>query len=405
MAVIKLTPEFIASRLHCPPGHRKFEFVDDQRTGLYVEVRDTSPGQGAYRVRYKNAQGKTCHEPLGTTLDITLTEARKRASTFRAGLHHGADPRGEKHARLAMPTLGEFFDASYVPYVKPRKRTWKGDQLLFDKRIRPVFGNRRLTEINRQEVQTFHANLLNENIAQATADHYVKLIRQILNRAVEWSVIEANPIARIKLFNPDNRLERYLDAAQLASLVSVLKTDRNRSICNIALLLLSTGARLNEALSAKWVHIDRQSRVWRIPATTSKSKRVRSVPLNDAALDVLAQLDTEGKSDYLFVSSRRDKNGQKTQRLSYPHKVWSRIRAKAGLPNLRIHDLRHAYASFLVNSGRTLFEVQKILGHSSPSVTERYSHLSSKALMEAANSAAVAIGVAMKATEPRGEAV
>lgn len=78
------------------------------------------------------------------------------------------------------------------------------------------------------------------------------------------------------------------------------------------------------------------------------------------------------------------------------NKVWERIRAEAGLPHVRIHDLRHSYASFLVNSGRTLFEVQQILGHSQPQVTQRYSHLSTKTLQDAANTASVIIDSASR---------
>jgi integrase len=129
--------------------------------------------------------------------------------------------------------------------------------------------------------------------------------------------------------------------------------------------------------------------VWRIPALNSKSMRVRSAPLNDSALDVLKQLDTEGKFEYLFINRRTGAP------YTTVHKVWRRLRGKAGLPHLRIHDLRHQYASFLVNSGRTLFEVQQILGHSDPKVTQRYSHLSSKSLQDAANTAAVIISGAM----------
>lgn len=234
-------------------------------------------------------------------------------------------------------------------------------------------------------MQKFHAELLDTGIAQATADHYVKLIRQMLNKAVEWEVIEVNPIARIKLFNPDNRQENYLAPSELESLLTVLRTDANRPVCNVAFFLLSTGARLNEALSATWEHIDKTNRVWRIPATTSKSKRIRSVPLNDSAMELLGQLGSEGGSGYLFISDRTG------ERLSWINRVWARLRKEAGLPNLRLHDLRHQYASFLVNSGRTLYEVQKILGHSSHSVTERYAHLSTASLADAANSASAVL--------------
>jgi integrase len=200
-------------------------------------------------------------------------------------------------------------------------------------------------------------------------------------------MLEKNPAAGIKLFNADNKVEHYLEAQELERLLSVLRngSKRNFMVRMVALFLLSTGARLNEALGAKWKDIDRKNRVWRIPASTSKSKKVRSIPLNDTAIEVLDRLDTEGKHEWLFVN---DKIGE---RLKYVHRVWNRIREKAGLPHLRIHDLRHQYASFLVNSGRSLYEVQQILGHKDPTVTQRYAHLSSRSLQDAANSASDAI--------------
>jgi integrase len=190
---------------------------------------------------------------------------------------------------------------------------------------------------------------------------------------ITWSVksvnlIEKNSAARIPLFNVDNKFEHYLDDNQLEKLLTVLRTGQNCPVCLIAMFLLSTGARLNEALQATLSQIDKQNRVWRIPASNSKSKRVRSVPLNDSAIEILNQLDTEGTFDYRFI------NRQTGEPYTTIHKVWGRLRRKAGLPHLRIHDLRHQYASFLVNSGRTLYEVQQILGHSDPKVTQRYSH-------------------------------
>lgn len=116
-----------------------------------------------------------------------------------------------------------------------------------------------------------------------------------------------------------------------------------------------------------------------------KAKKVRSVPLNDAAVEVLDNLDTEEEFAYLFINKGTSKP------YTTIHKVWDRLRNEAGLSHLRIHDLRHQFASLLVNSGRTLYEVQHILGHSDPQVTQRYAHLSTKALQEAADSASVAI--------------
>jgi integrase len=114
--------------------------------------------------------------------------------------------------------------------------------------------------------------------------------------------------------------------------------------------------------------------------------------LNASAIEVLDRLDTEDKHEWLFVNARTGRP------LTTIHKVWERLREKSGLPLVRNHDLRHQYASFLVNSGRSLYEVQQILGHSDPSVTTRYAHLSKKSLQDAADSASDAINDAMKKT-------
>ena len=272
-----------------------------------------------------------------------------------------------------------------MPYTIPRKRSWKRDAELYRLRISDRLGSKRLNEITRLQVQTLQADVRASGLSAATADHHVKLIRQALNRAVEWEMLEKNPAAGVKLFNVDNKVEHYLEDEKLECLMTVLRTHPNRPVCRIAMFLLCTGCRLNEALKATWDQIDRDQRVWKIPATNSKSKRIRSVPLNDVALGVLAELDTKEAFDHLFINKRTG------EPYSTIMKVWSRIRNQAGVPFMRIHDLRHQFASFLVNSGRTLFEVQQILGHSDPSVTQRYAHLSSRSLQAAADAASIAI--------------
>lgn len=183
------------------------------------------------------------------------------------------------------------------------------------------------------------------------------------------------------MFAEDNQIERYMGDAELQRLLEVLRTDKRQGVCRIALFLLSTGARLNEALSAKWEHVDVEKRIWRVPATNSKSKRMRAIPLNDAAMAEINALNTKGEYEHLFINKRT--------KLPYVNiaKVWEDLRKKAGLPKLRLHDLRHQFASFLVNDGQSLYTVQQILGHSDPSVTQRYAHLSVTALQNAANSA------------------
>jgi integrase len=380
-----LTQELITNGLQCPDHKKRIELCDTELPGLYIEVRASKQGEGTYYLRYKNNQSKTQHQKIGRTTDTTLAEARKRGRTLKAEIQLGADPRGEVKAARAVITFGEFFDDHYLPYVKPRKRSWQRDEELYRLRIKDRFGTSRLNEITRQQVQNFHTAVLEQGLSPATADHHVKLIRRMLNLAVEWELLDRNPTRGVPLFMVDNKVEHYLNDVELKQLMAVLRTDPNRTVCLIAMFLLSTGCRLNEALRATWSQIDRPTRVWLIPASNSKSKRSRPVPLNDSALEVIGQLDTEDKFEHLFV------NRQTGKPYGTIMKVWSRLRGKAGLPHLRIHDLRHQFASFLVNSGRTLYEVQQILGHSDPSVTQRYAHLSSRSLQEAANSASVAI--------------
>ena len=385
MPIIKLTQHIVNNELRCPAGKSRIELCDQELPGLYIEVRATSPGQGTWYLRYKGATGKTCHQKIARTSEITLADARKKAKTLKAEIALGADPKAKSQASKAVPTYAEFFEQKYLPYVQPRKRSWKKDEEMFRLRLKAAFGNMRLNEITRQEIQAFHTQVKQSGLAASSCNHYVKLLKHSLNLAIDWNMLDTNPAVRVPLFHEDNKKENYLNEDELERLLKVLRTDDNRAVCQILLFLLSTGARLNEALVATWENIDMDRRIWRILASNSKSKRIRSVPLNDSALEVLKAVNTQGQFEHVFINQQ---TGEPYTTIS---KVWDRIRRKANLPHLRIHDLRHGFASFLVNNGRTLYEVQALLGHSSPNVTQRYAHLSTKALQDAANSASMAI--------------
>ncbi|EEB79330.1 site-specific recombinase, phage integrase family [marine gamma proteobacterium HTCC2148] len=386
---VKLTNQYIKNPPPVPAHKTKEEHCDTALPGLLWEQRAVNHEWGSYRLRYKSEGGKTAYVTIGRSCDISLAGARKRARHLKAQIELGADPQAEAKAKKQVLTWNAFFTDHYLPHVKQHKRSWKNDLEMHNLRISAFIGNKRLNKITRSEVQRFHASLVEEDLSPATADHHLKLIRQALNLAVDWELLEANPVAKVKLFNQDNQVERYLSDEEMQRLLKVLKTDSNRVVCNVILFLLSTGARVSEALSAEWSDIDRKNRVWVIQATNSKSKKKRSVPLNDVAIGVLDALDTEGKHDRLFVGKRGP--------LTTINKVWFRIRSEAGLEDYRIHDLRHSYASLLVNAGHSLFEVQQALGHSDPKVTMRYAHLSKESLQRAANSASDKITEAMEA--------
>jgi integrase len=390
MPKIRLTQQHLDRPPPCPTGKRRIEYCDTLVPGLYLEVRDTNPHQGTLYLRYKNAAGKTAHTKLGTTQDLSLGTVRQRAKQLKAEIATGKDPQAETRQRNAVPTWDEFFEDSYLPHAKQVKRTWKNDADMNRLRISHRFGATPINAITRQSVQQFHNELREEGMAPATADHHLKLLRHALNLAVDWGLLASNPTAKVKQFNADNQVERYLSDDELQRLLKVLRAHENRPVCCAILWLLATGARVGEALSAEWSDIDRSRRTWLIQAKNSKSKKRRSVVLNDVALSVLDELQTLTRHQQkgpLFIGKRGP--------LGTINKVWYGIRDKAALGDCRLHDLRHSYASMLVNAGHSLYEVQQALGHSDPKVTMRYAHLSKESLQRAANSASDVISAAM----------
>jgi len=344
---------------------------------------------GVEFTRSKNRSGTTVHLKIGKTTDISLQEARNVVKRLRAEQALGVDHHAQQQARKAVLTFSEFFENHYLPYVKPRKRSWYSDESLYRVHLKDAFGGKRLNFISRQEIQSFHTAMKETGRAAATCNHMIKLMKHSLNLAIDWGMLDKNPASRIPQFFEDNKKEVYLSDEEMQRLMTVLRTDENRPVCLAAIFMLSTGARVGETLSARWVDISRTNRVWRIPATNSKSKKIRAVPLNDSALEVLDQLETEGNFEYLFRS-------QLGARFTTISKVFSRIRKKAGLPFISLHTLRHQHASMLVNSGRGIYEVKQLLGHADIKTTERYSHLSTKTLQAASDSASEMIQSAMQ---------
>ena len=390
MPIVKLDANFIKHHLQCPAGQRKVEYCSDSIPGFMVTVSNVSPGKGCYMLRYK-VSNQTKYIKIGRTYDISFADARKKAKELKSEIALGANPSQEKKDKEAVPTLTQFMETLYFPHVRTRKRTAAKDEEYYRLRLKAAFGKKRLNQITRREVQLFHSSLHDEGLAPATCNHYLKLLKRVFNLAIHWEILDGkNPACGIQQYRELNLVENYMDDEQLQRLLTVLQMDKNQAVCGIILFLLSTGARLNEALQAKWQFIDVDRRVWRIPATNSKSGKVRAVPLNDSALEVLSRQDTKDAFEHVFI------NGQTGKPYTTIQKVWNRLRTAAGLEHVRIHDLRHQYASMLVNSGRTLYEVQQILGHSTSKVTQRYSHLTTATLQSASSCAADVIKEAMK---------
>ena len=201
------------------------------------------------------------------------------------------------------------------------------------------------------------------------------LCRYIFNCAIRWEIpIEKNPTQGIDLYPVNNAKERYLSADEAKRLFEALETSNAKMLKYIVSMLLLTGARKNEVLKAKWQDFDFERRIWTIEFT--KPGKTRHVPMSDGVMILLDQVPQIDNCDWVFPNPDTQKP---YQHIFY---AWDVVRKRAGL-----EDLRHSFASFLVNGGHSLYEVQKLLGHTQIKTTQRYAHLSHDSLMSAASTA------------------
>ncbi len=374
------------------PGKNKEEFGDALTRGLYLECRASERAVSTWWLRLKKVDGNNTYRKLGTVKELSLSQARKLAKQIRAEHVVTIPVQGASFALIAPVemTWNAFIENHFAPYCKAHIRSSKKYDQLHRLYVSPRFGEMRLSQITRKDAQAMHVDMLEKlKLSPASADHAIKFMRRALNLAVQWDYLDKNPLKNFELFMVDNQVENYLSDEQMQKLLTVLRTDSNRNVCNMLMLLLSTGARLNEVLSATWKNVSIEGRALKVDAIRSKSKRSRSIPLNDSAMWVLEQLDSRGRSEYLFPSPVFAKDAMDSPYTNIT-RAWYRLQKLAGI-KIRVHDLRHGFASMLVSGGRSLYEVQQILGHSDPKVTMRYAHLSSKVLQEAANAGSVIV--------------
>jgi integrase len=388
MAIIKLTPSNLSS-LQCPTGKLRVEYCDFDASGLYLLVTDT--GQRTFYWRTK-VDGKTKHLKIGRISEITLADARAEVKRLKEqqALSAKQGNLSTDVLKVEAMTLNDLWD-EYYPFAQSTvPRSVKRLEQLWRLRIMPRFGAVRLRDIQLRQIQTFMMDLRKEGLSAASTDYHAALLRRMGNMAVRWGYLDVNFAKGIQLYHEFNGVENILTDEQLKNLLEVLYTDSNRPICQLALFLLSTGCRLSAALTARWSDINEANKLWIMPAANSKNKRQNSIPLSDSALEVLKQIDRKESDVYVFT------NHKTGTRFKNTFKPWDRIRNKAGVPFLRSHDLRHSFATYCVNNGRSLYEVSKLLSHADTRTTQRYAHLNEKTLLEAANSVTSKISAVMQ---------
>lgn len=388
MAIIKLTPSNLTS-LKCPVGKQRVEFCDTDTPGLYLLVTEAGTRTLYWRTK---VDSKTTHLKIGRISEVTLADARAEVRRLKEqqALSAKQGNLSTDVLKVEAMTLNDLWD-EYYPFAQSTvPRSIVRLEQLWRLRIKPCFGHMRLRDIQLRQIQTFMMGLRKEGLSAATADYHAALLRRLGNMAVRWGYLDVNFAKGIQLYHEFNGVENVLNDEQLQRLLTVLDTDSNRPICLLAQLLLSTGMRLNEALSAQWKNVSIENRTWTVPRELSKSKRQRHVVLSDSALQVIANIDRKESDVYVFTNR---KTGKAFVNIFKP---WNRIRTKAGVPFLRLHDLRHMYATYCVNNGRSIFEVSQLLGHADCRITVRYSHMQQKTLLEAANSVTSKISAVMQ---------
>jgi len=376
---IKFTKKAIADLVCTNPHGRQF-VRDTECRGLCVEVRST--GGKTYYLTYRDERGNQRTHKLANAVDVSPQQARELCERTRTKIAMGTDVAVEREQLRAAPTVAEFFNTSYLPYIKSYKRSWSTDESVFRNHVLPVIGSVYIDAVTSEHI-TAIVTRANIKLSHATTNRLVVLLRYMFNLAIRWRTagVVTNPTAAQQLKKLTNHRERFLSAAETQTLLAAVNISPNRMLKYIIPFLLLTGARKREVLDARWCDMDTARSFWRIPFT--KSGRERHVPLSAAALELLGSVPKRANSDYIFANAKTSKPFVS---IFYS---WNTARTAAGLVDVRIHDLRHSFASFLVNAGCSLYEVQKILGHASVVMTQRYSHLSQASLLRAVSHASV----------------
>lgn len=369
---------------------REAEYSDSECIGLKLRVAKN--GRGFFQHRYRHLGRKRCMN-IGEFPHVTIQEARKRVSENKSLLGRDIDPSEERAQKRNDLTLAEFAKDYYLPHAVSHKKTWKEDVYKLDRRIIPVLGNLRLSTITVRDITNFHAKEKDRNTA-TTANHYLVLLKRMLNLAVKWGLLEKSPAVGLDKFKEPPHRERYLSKVELPRFLKALDEQEDQLSMAAIRLLLFTGCRRSEILSLQWDQVKLDEGRLFLPIT--KNGQSRSVVLNAKAKAILEELfarkDQRTKdSEYVFPS----RGGTSKGHINDLRKPFNRVCEAAGIDGLRIHDLRHSFATFAVRSGASLYDIQKLLGHSDISMTQRYAHMVDDNLQKASDNVSELINQAI----------
>jgi integrase len=309
-------------------------------------------------------------------------------------VHKGTDPSEERQGARKSPTIADLAQRYIAEHARKKKkpRSVASDEALLRLHILPNLGSRKVASVMRTDIQRLHHKM---NETPGAANRTLALISKMLNLAERWDWRSdgSNPCRHVDKY-PEHRSERFLSDVELARLANALAesersgTESSSAIAAIRLLLF-TGARLSEILTLQWRHVDTERQCLRLPDSKTGAK---TIYLPAPALHILANLHRSDGNPYVIAGA---KPGAHLVNLRKP---WGRIRKRAELQDVRLHDLRHSFASMAAAGGLSLPIIGALLGHTQPATTARYAHLAADPLKQATDLIGQRIAAAMAGT-------
>ena len=370
------------------PGGSEYFVWDEDLAGFGVRVFPS--GRKSYLVQYR-AGGRSRRRAIGQHGALTADDARREARKLLGDVAKGGNPAEERQRALRAPTIASlcerFLDEYVAQHCKPT--TQKGYRCYVETWIKPKLGRVKINDITRAEVVAFHHEM---RAKPYTANRAVAMLSKMFNLAEDWGLRTdgTNPARRIKKYREEEK-KRYLSDQEQArlgnALAEALEAGRASpyAVSAISLLML-TGCRLGEILTLKWTYVTAHH----LELPDSKTGR-RRIPLPREAHDILMSLPRRDGNPYVILGESEDGHLVNLQ------KAWLRVRKVAGLEDVRMHDLRHTYASVAVMSGIDPFLLKEIMGHRNLQTTLRYAHFADEAVQRAAGTVAARLAGAMKA--------
>ncbi|MEQ9489515.1 MAG: site-specific integrase [Alphaproteobacteria bacterium] len=385
---MKITDSFVKSL--DPPASGSRIIYDSDIRGFGVRVTARSVKAFVYNYRIK---GRERRYTIGQYPGWSVEAARREAKNLMQRVYHNEDPMGDRHADRGAPTVDDMAKR-YLQEYATRKRTGNDDACAWEMYIKPAIGRMKVSEVRYVDIENLHRGMAS---IPYRANRVLALTSTMFNLAMKWEMRPDNPCRGVERYHEERR-ERYLSQKEMARLFDALTrvpadmaaapSAKGRvysdsqvrwaeTAANAIRLLILTGARRNEVLRATWDQFDLQTGIWTKPSSHTKQKKIHRVPLSAPARQLLSEMQDRTPSKWVCPGRQPD------EPLTDIKKFWAKVKAEADIKDVRIHDLRHTYASILASRGASLTMVGALLGHTQPSTTARYAHLFDEPLREA----------------------